>query len=173
MLPKFLKPYQVDFSNLIRIGPKTDGGYVVDKRVLKRTDILATCGLNDDWEFEKNFSKKNKNAKIIAFDHTVTSKFWSKRFKKDILSLLLFKKLKINKILDVFKYIDYLNFFRNNKKHYQKKIVFKKRHEKEITISDILRKNKKVFLKIDIEGDEYKILSDIKKKHKKNYFFDN
>ena len=170
MLPKFLIPHQVNFSNLIRIGPKTDGGYIVDKRILKRTSVLVTCGLNDDWEFEKSFSKKNKNAKIIAFDHTVTSEFWSKRFRKDILSLILFKKLKINKILDIFKYVDYLNFFRNNKKHYQKKIVFKKRNEKEITISDILRKNKKVFLKIDIEGDEYKILSDIKKNTKKIIF---
>ena len=35
--------------------PKTDGGYIVDKRIFNKTDTLITCGLNDDWEFEKNF----------------------------------------------------------------------------------------------------------------------
>ena len=170
MLPRFLKPYHVKYSNLIRIGPKTDGGYVIDKRVLNKSNILLTCGLNDDWEFEKSFLRKKKDAKIQAFDHTVNRDFWLRRFKKDMVSLLLLKKLRISKILDVFKYIDYLLFFRNNKKHYEKKIVFKKENQKEITITKILRNYKDVILKIDIEGDEYKILDDIKKNSKKINF---
>ena len=56
MLPKYLKPFHVNKSNLIRIGPKTDGGYIVDKRILGKNNILVTCGLNDDWEFEKAVS---------------------------------------------------------------------------------------------------------------------
>ena len=170
MLPKFLKPYHIKKSNLIRVGPKTDGGYVIDKRILNKTNTLITCGLNDDWEFEKSFLKKNHKCKIKAFDHTVNGKFWLSRFKKDIVSLLLFKKLKMNKILDVFKYIDYLIFFRENKKHYQKKIVFKKKNHRETTIPKILIKHDKVVLKIDIEGDEYKVLDDIKKNSKKIVF---
>jgi len=58
VLPKFFKPFHISKSNLIRIGPKTDGGYIVDKRIFKKTDTLITCGLNDDWEFEKSFLKK-------------------------------------------------------------------------------------------------------------------
>lgn len=170
MLPKFLKPFYISKSNLIRIGPKTDGGYIVDKRIFKKTDTLITCGLNDDWEFEKSFLKKNKNFKIFAYDHTVTKKFWLSRFKKDIVSLLLLKKLKIGKILDVFKYIDYQLFFRNNKKHFKKKIVFKAKGNKETTIPRIINNHNKVVLKIDIEGDEYKILNDIKKNSKKIFF---
>ena len=73
MLPKFLKPFHVSKSNLIRICPKTDGGYIVDKRIFNKTDTLITCGLNDDWEFEKSFLKKNKNSKIFAYDHTAVS----------------------------------------------------------------------------------------------------
>ena len=127
MLPKFLKPYHIKLSNLIRIGPKTDGGYIIDKRVLSKTNILITCGLNDDWEFEKSFLKKKPATKITAFDHTVNKKFWIKRFKKDFISLLLLKKIKIGPILDVFKYIDYFFFFKDHKKHYEKKIVLKKK----------------------------------------------
>ena len=40
----------------------------------------------------------------------------------------------------------------------------------EITITEILRNYKDVLLKVDIEGDEYKILNDIKKNSKKINF---
>ncbi len=163
MLPKFLNPYHINKSNLIRLGPNTDGGYVIDKRVLNKTNTLITCGLNDDWEFEKSFSKKNIECTITAYDHTVNKEFWLRRFKKDIIALLCLRKLKLNKILDVFKYIEYQLFFKENKRHFEKKIVSKKKNYNEITIPKILKKYNKVILKIDIEGDEYKILNDIKK----------
>ena len=38
MLPKIFKPFKSDIDNLIRIGPKKDGGYVIDKRVVKKTN---------------------------------------------------------------------------------------------------------------------------------------
>jgi len=170
VLPKYLKPLHVEKSNLIRIGPKTDGGYVVDKRILGKNKILVTCGLNDDWEFEKDFIKKNGDVSIIAFDHTVNNEFWIKRFKKDFISLLLLKKLKPNKILDVFKYLDYLLFFRKNKIHYKKKIVNKSKNNSQKSISEILKPLNDIVLKVDIEGDEYKILNDIKKNSKKIIF---
>ncbi len=170
MLPKYLKPLHVKKSNLIRIGPKADGGYIVDKRILGNINVLVTCGLNDDWNFEKNFIKKNGDISVIAFDHTVNNIFWIKRFKKDIISLLLLKKLSLNKILDIFKYIDYRIFFRKKKIHYKKKIVDKSKNDNEISISKILKPLNNVVLKVDIEGDEYKILSDIKKNSKKIIF---
>ena len=170
MLPKFLKPHHIKLSNLIRIGPKTDGGYVIDKRVINKTKILITCGLNDDWEFEKSFLHKKPNTKLIAFDHTVDQNFWLKRFKKDILHFLLLKKLRISKILDIFKFINYCLFFTKNRQHYVKKIVYNDRNNKEITIPKILKNYENVFLKVDIEGDEYKILNDIKKNSKKIIF---
>jgi hypothetical protein len=170
VLPRFLKPYQIRSSNLIRVGPKTDGGYIIDRRILNKSKILITCGLNDDWEFERDYLKKNQKTQINAYDHTVNKRFWLSRFKKDIISLLLFKKLKINKILDVFKYLDYRLFFRNNNKHFEKKIVFKKRNDNETTIPDILANYNEIFLKVDIEGDEYKILNDIKRNSSKIIF---
>ena len=164
MLPKILKPYHLDKSNLIRIGPKKDGGYVIDKRVIDNTDIIITCGLNDDWEFEKDFINKNKNSRVEAYDHTVDTRFWLKRFKKDLVSFLMFKKITPNKILDIFKYLGYLSFFRGKNKHYMKKIVFQKQNEdKQVTLSEAIGDNKNILLKIDIEGDEFKILSEINK----------
>ena len=168
MIPKYLKPYHTSFSNLVRLGRKYDGGYVIDKRVIAKTRTIITCGLEAEWSFEKEFQKNNRNCKILAFDHTVNKKFWIDRFLKDFISLLLLKKIKLNKIFDVFKYIEYLSFFSGNNKHYLKKIVSKKEvKNNQITITDAIGNNQDILLKIDIEGDEYKVLSEVDKNFNK------
>ena len=88
MIPTYLKPYHTNLSNLIRLGRKSDGGYVIDKRVINKTNAIITCGLEAEWSFEKQFQKYNKNCKILAFDHTVNKKFWAERFLKDFIALL-------------------------------------------------------------------------------------
>ena len=99
MIPSYLKPYHTDLSNLIRLGRKYDGGYVIDKRVIAKTNVIISCGLEAEWSFEKEFQKYNKNCKILAFDHTVDKNFWINRFVKDFISLLLLKKLNFIKFL--------------------------------------------------------------------------
>ena len=39
MLPTFLKPYHLENDYLIRIGPKLDGGYVLDKRSIQHCQV--------------------------------------------------------------------------------------------------------------------------------------
>ena len=168
MIPNYLMPYHTSFSNLVRLGRKYDGGYVIDKRVITKTKTIITCGLEAEWSFEKEFLKNNKDCKVLAFDHTVNKKFWINRFLKDFTSLLLFKKIKLNQIFDVFKYIEYLNFFSGNNKHFIKKIVSKKKDKNnQITITDAIGNNKDILLKIDIEGDEYEVLSEVDKNFNK------
>ena len=167
MLPKYLKPFHIDNENLIRIGPKLDGGYILDKRIVHITKKIITCGLNDDWEFEKHFSKINTSCEVLAYDHTVNKEFWIKRFKKDILHFFLFKKIRLKKIINIFKYYDYINFFKNKNKHYELKISNENIRNKEITINQILNDHDNLILKVDIEGDEYNILKQILKNSKK------
>ena len=135
MLPKILKPYKVNKSDLLRIGPKKDGGYVIDKRIINRTKILVTCGLNDDWEFERDYIKYNNETRVLAFDHTIDKNFWVKRFKKDIIAFIKLKKLKPNKNVDIFKYSDYKTLFNNKNTRTLKKIVSKKKSNKQIITS--------------------------------------
>ena len=162
MIPSYLKPYHTDLSNLIRLGRKYDGGYVIDKRVIAKTNVIISCGLEAEWSFEKEFQKYNKNCKILAFDHTVDKNFWINRFAKDFISLLLLKKIKFYQIFDVFKYLEYSIFFGGKNKHFLKKIVSKKKDQnKQITITEAIGDKKDIVLKIDIEGDEYKVLKDV------------
>ena len=161
MLPNNFKPQKSNKYNLLRIGPRLDGGYIIDRRIIKKSKTIITCGLNDDWEFEKHFLK------IIADDHTINEKFWKKRFKKDLLAILMLKKLNLKKILDIFKYINYKIFFREKNIHILKKVVLNKKNKNEISIKEILNKKQNIVLKIDIEGDEYKILKTVKSNYHK------
>ena len=167
MLPNFLRPYHIDDQKLVRVGPKLDGGYVMDKKSILNTDIIITCGLNDDWEFEKSFLKINTKCKVEAYDHTIDKNFWVKRFKKDIKHFFLLKKIRLRKILGIFKYLDYIKFFEEKNKHNILKISTENIDNKEITISKILQDQDNVILKVDIEGDEYKILNEIISNSKK------
>jgi len=167
MLPIFLKPYDVEIKDLIRVGPNSDGGYVIHRNSIDLAKKIITCGLSDDWKFEKDFKKLNKNCLIDAYDHTVDKDFWYKRFKKDILHFFLLKKLRYKKIIKIFDYLDYKKFFINENKHFLKKIVKIAKEENEISISEILNKSDNFILKVDIEGDEYEILSDIINKSEK------
>ena len=167
MLPSFLKPYNIDTHNLVRIGPNSDGGYVIHKDSIDLTKKIITCGLSDDWKFEKNFKKINKVCYIDAYDHTIDKDFWYKRFRKDIVHFFLLKKLRLYKIIKIFDYLDYKIFFKNKNKHFLKKVVQKAEKDNEISLSDLLSNDDGIFLKIDIEGNEYDILSDIIKKSEK------
>ena len=67
---KKLKP--IETSDLIRIGRANDGGYVIPKKVFIMCDGLLSYGINKDWSFEKDFWKKNPNAIIHCYDHSVS-----------------------------------------------------------------------------------------------------
>ena len=84
------------------------------------------------------------------------------------MALLLLKKLKLDKILDVFKFIDYKFFFRKNKIHFQKKIVSKIKNNKEITISKILNNYKKKGVKFFLNTFNSLYLFDSKNKELSN-----
>ena len=76
-LPSYLKPvYETD---LIRVGQKKDGGYLIPKKSLESTTILYSFGLEADWSFEEDFYHLTKS-KIYCYDHTVNWKFFLKLF---------------------------------------------------------------------------------------------
>ena len=52
-----LKP--IKSSNLIRLGRNSDGGYVVNSEIIKKTNTLISFGMGSDWSFELDYIKKN------------------------------------------------------------------------------------------------------------------
>ena len=161
--PNSLKPFFVDNEDLIRLGSIDDGGYVVPIQTVNSSKVLLSFGISDNWEFEKDFLKKT-SAKLLAYDHTIDKEFWLSKFKKDLTKFFQLKIFKPKKLYKMFQFLDFILFFKmkNSNKFYLKKIG---RCQNCLCLNDIitnhLKDEKKIFLKIDIEGSEYDILEDI------------
>ena len=78
MIPSIFNPrFNYD---LIRLGNKNDGGYLVEKNSIITTKYLVSFGINDDVSFESDFLKFLDNKiKCYAFDNVVDSNFWLKK----------------------------------------------------------------------------------------------
>ncbi|MFZ0564837.1 MAG: FkbM family methyltransferase [Chlamydiales bacterium] len=157
-LPENWKPKYL--NDLIRVGSERDGGYVLPERVLKKTKFLISLGLADDWSFEEDFQKQS-SANVICYDHTTTKNFWRKRFLHDCFRLIL-KENRKKTFYSLFDYYRYKNFFNGNTAlHHKKKIGYSSQNETDL--ASIIRQvdSHHIFLKIDIEGWEYRILAQI------------
>jgi len=154
--PRDLKPKGT--FDLIRIGNDNDGGYLVDKNSVLKSKSLIAMGISTDWSFEKAFFNLNK-VPIHCYDHTLTSGFLIMFITKSFLSIFL-GRLK-GFFIDLKILIDYQVFFRDPVIHFKEKIGCKK--ENAVNIGEALsrlskKNNESVFIKIDIERSEYRIL---------------
>lgn len=173
------KYYPVKTNDLIRVGRKRDGGYVINERAVNITEILVGLGISIDWSFEKIFKQKNKNIKIFAFDFSVSYKIILHRSKQSFINA--FKKKqpvnpeesrnKIKQLLYPLLYLEKAFRFKNFFKHSKNNFFFKNgisnsSHDLFITADEMFSKifalaNAKpnsIFLKIDIEISEYDVL---------------
>jgi len=148
LLPNFLKFKQA--KDLIRIGKNNDGGYLISEKDLKKSDFLLSLGICDDWSFESDFLEKN-NVPLHAYDASLNLKFFIKNL------------IKISIIEIIKKIISYKKFFRGTNIHFQKFIGINNNKEGFYTLSSVLEdlNFQAIFLKIDIEGSEYRILDSI------------
>jgi len=123
ILPKILQPFRC--NDLIRLGKKNDGGYLVNPNDLEKTLELVVFGLGEDISFEKNLIKKYK---VNTYLYDSNSKVDIKDCDRTLLN-------QINVGIE----------------------------PNDIKVHNVLSNLKLVFLKCDIEGNEYKILNDILK----------
>jgi hypothetical protein len=150
----FLRPKIVE--KLDRIGNETDGGYAISRSAIEKSDALLSLGLGENWSFEKSFSEINEKAVIDIYDDTVSLTFFIKKVFKGLVKVFLFQDSNSNFIARLSKLNDYFSFWiRNpNMKHHQIRID-------KVSFLIALNKyshDKKLGLKIDIEGSEWEIL---------------
>lgn len=152
MLPSPWKP--ITAGGLIRLGSARDGGYVVSRRSVLASRLLIGMGLNDDWQFEKEFRQLN-DVDVVCFDHSVTWKFWLRYYVEQTLRLRWAR---------LGRYLEYRRFFgQRGAQHRQVRIGYDQPGE--VSVAGLMKEfsGDNIFLKIDIEGSEYRILDDIAK----------
>ncbi len=153
-IPLSLKPkYEYD---LIRIGSRNDGGYLIEKNSLFESEFLLSFGISTDWSFEKEFIGKN-NVNLKCFDGSIDDLFWLKWKNKAIKKALKFSFREIYNYLKT--KLSFHEFF--NTQNFACFYIGKKKGQ--IGIDEIINEisHKKIFFKIDIEGSEYEILDQL------------
>ena len=153
-IPLSLKPkYEYD---LIRIGSRNDGGYLIEKNSLFDSEFLLSFGISTDWSFEKEFIRKN-NVNLKCFDGSIDDLYWLTWKNKAIKKALRFSFKEIYKYYKI--KLSFHKFF--NTQNFACFYIGKKKGQ--IGIDEIINKipHKKIFFKIDIEGSEYEILDQL------------
>ncbi|MDC0200637.1 FkbM family methyltransferase [Candidatus Pelagibacter sp.] len=167
MLPKIFKP-KYEYK-LIRYGKDNDGGYLVEENSIFQSNSLISLGLGHDWSFEKDYYKANKKP-IYCYDHSVSYSSIKKYSFKSLGSYffrvfkpkyLFRKEFFSNMFYDIFLFNNYKKFFKNNVKHFQYKIGPGKNGTNLNYIFNKKNIETPTFLKIDIEGSEYRILDEL------------
>lgn len=161
VLPGFFKFNTA--SDLVRIGRDFDGGYLISKSDIDASEVLIGLGINDDWSFESDFLK-HKEIPVFAYDASIGKERF---FKNIIKSLVRIDNLKI--LLHWIKvYFSYKKFFVGNRKHIKKHVGLNA-SGMHCTMDDVFSEvdSNKLFLKIDIEGSEYRILETLIKNKEK------
>ncbi len=145
--------------NLIRVGSKNDGGYLVEKNSYEASDFVIGLGIYDDWNFEVQFNKP-----FIGVDDNLSFNFLFIRFLKKILYMFLrfYRKKDFKIFID---YIGKLYFYVLNREKFIKKFISNDQGEGNISLKNVINRtdSNNIFFKIDIEGGEYFILNKILK----------
>ena len=171
---KNLRPIEV--QDLVRIGRANDGGYVVPEQIFKLCDGLLSYGINKDWTFEKDFLKKNPKTIIHCYDHTLSmfslTIFTLKSFFLSFIhAILLDKKRCLNALQGLLVIPDYNSFFKTPQIHFKNRI-WDSDDLNSKTILDTIEqitslKAENIFIKMDIETTEYRVLNSVFETDKK------
>ena len=152
----FLRP--LIYNDLIRVGSKGDGGYLLPKEVIKDIKYCLSFGIGYNHEFESHLHKKIKGLRVIGFDHTVGVKFFMRLAFNGLLKLLILKGSFKEFSERNRRLLGFISFWviSGNHKHNRTKIS-KSNVEKIINSFEL----ETCLLKIDIEGSEWEIWSKI------------
>ena len=155
--PKWLEPSAP--TDLVRVGNKGDGGYVLPQRVLNEVRSVLGMGLDDDWSFEA-WIQERSGAKIAIFDHTVNWRFWFHKTAANFVKGVLRGDPKRRKNWAIaFAYYRFFNLL--DRRHFQIGIGNAPNMVGLEQAMELAGMTDNILLKIDIEGAEYEILDAI------------
>lgn len=78
-------------SDLIRVGARCDGGYVVNERAVLHSLYLMSLGINDDWSFELDFLNRKPDVRVFCFDYSVSKSVFLKKMLNALNEILSLK----------------------------------------------------------------------------------
>jgi len=136
---------------------------------VRRSAVLLSLGVKDDWSFDRAFIAMNPAARVIAVDHSV-GPAWFMRHATDSLLDAMGHAIRgdarrARKQVDVARNaIDYFRFFSTPHRHIRKRVAARD-SASEITLTGLLELagggDHDVLLKMDVDGAEYELVPGI------------
>jgi hypothetical protein len=156
-----LKPLQpIALPDLVRVGRNCDGGYVLSRSQVERTEVLLSFGICDDWSFEADFLSRMPQTILHAYDYSVSPKFYAKNMLRHYMRARFEIANHYAKCLLCFG-----KFFNPKRQRYfHKKFVSVCSSATDIGVADIFASHvgaaaqTSIFVKMDIESAEYAVL---------------
>lgn len=159
-LPSAWKPRHR--GDLVRLGSDFDGGYVVTENIIRHTDFLVGLGVGTDWTFEGDFHKR-KGCPVHCYDHSIGVGQYTVDTVRNVKKFLRRPRLRYisqHYLSRIFLPLKYKSFFTGNKKHFKEEIGDDPEYHTDFNkIFSRIPATDKVFIKMDIEGWEYRALS--------------
>lgn len=154
----WLAPLVVD--DLCRVGGSGDGGYVLPRSMLTRSNALLSMGVGPSWEFERQFHGLRPHAPIHAYDHTVSARLFRRRASLDGLAVLT-GKVPLRRWRESRRIAaDFERFYRTDARHFRQRITDRMQTPLDADIPTVLDRigGSGILVKMDIEGSEYRVL---------------
>lgn len=156
--PALLPELQTD---LIRLGPGADGGYLITQRSVEEAQVLVSFGISNNWIFESDFLAMNRTP-CVAYDDTTGPLLFFKEFLKTCFYVAIRRAPAMFIPRSLAAYSRYKAFFTGDVRHIKQRIGPKTAGMTDLTeVLAPFDDGKTVFLKVDIEGSEYDILDQI------------
>lgn len=156
----WLAPLEV--AGLVRVGGDSDGGYVVPEALLRSADVLVSMGLGHNWQFEKDVRVINPGIRVQVYDHTVSDKFFARQHLVELAGLLAGKSSLARVRRRRLRLHDYRAFFGTEATHFRERI-YDRCDSQSVDIPTVFARagTGSVFVKMDIEGGEYRVLEEV------------
>jgi hypothetical protein len=174
------KLHPIYIKDLIRVGRNSDGGYVLSKQQIEKTEILLSFGINDEWSFEEDFTRfrrqDGKEINLYAYDASVSVEKFRHTSQHHFVNMLArlftgnFRKANRNRqwwINDLRIINDFNSFFHPEAPHFFiPKFLGQRDDELHVRLDTLFKQlqlskeisNLSVFIKMDIENWEYRTL---------------
>ena len=158
----FLNPYVVD--DLRRYGNGHDGGYLLPASIVDELDAVLSFGLSTDWSLEEALSLRHPERTIHVYDHTVGAKAFRRSLKNSFFKFLSGRTSLADLRHRHETHRGYRSFFTANHVHYRERMFNRQDNANDATLAIAFARLgpvRQVFLKMDIEGSEYRVIPQI------------
>jgi hypothetical protein len=158
----FLNPHVID--DLRRYGNRRDGGYLLPASVIGQIDAVLSCGLATDWSLEEDLAAGHGGRIIHVYDHTVGAKAFRRSVKNAFFKFLSGRTTLADLRHRYETSAGYRRFFTGNHVHFRERVFNRQDNANDATLAIAfarLADARHVFVKMDIEGAEYRLLPEL------------